>query len=67
MSLTPLTRQQIAKMIAGHPQASLPRIFEAALSGYATRFDSEVQGPKDAVSWALDCCIELMNIENGEN
>jgi hypothetical protein len=58
-----LTRRKMAQMLSAHPDGSMPRIFEAALSGYTTRTDSEVQGPADAVCWALDCCIAFLAVE----
>jgi hypothetical protein len=57
----PLTRKQVAKMIASHPGSSLPRIFEAALSGSAARLSRNTL----AVEAALDCCIALLKIEQG--
>jgi hypothetical protein len=53
----------MAQKIASHPDASLPRIFEAALTGAVS--DTENFTAKQAVQHALSCCIELLAIEDG--
>lgn len=61
---TPAT---MARSIASHPLSSMPRIFEAALSGIVANpqfFGPEYQGRPDlAVDFALRCCIEIINAE----